>query len=71
MYFYNFINFHASLNFEFKDPMVGQKLKATIFVAENENKTDYDNWTFIDKYKWDDFYYSNLRLLNSVYMTIG
>ena len=50
MYFFNWINFHASLNFKFKDPIVGQKLKATIFVIENENKTEYDNWTFTDKY---------------------
>ena len=58
MYFLNSITFNAGLKFEFKDPIVGQKLKASIFMITNKNQTQYGNWTFPDKFLWDEVYYS-------------
>jgi len=71
MYFYHSITFKAGLEFNFRDPMVGQNLKASIFLITNKNVTQYGNWTFPNKYLWDEVYYSQLRLLNSEFLMIG
>jgi hypothetical protein len=71
MVFKNNIRFKASVSFKFKDPVVGQELKASIFRITNRNRTAFGNWTFPDKYLWDDCYYSQYRILNSDYLKIG
>lgn len=65
------ITFEAGLKFKFRDPIVGQKLKAVIFMITDTNKTRYGNWTFPSLYMWDDMFYKEPRLLNSEYLIVG
>jgi hypothetical protein len=72
MYLLNKIVFNAGLKYIWKDPIVGVKLKINIWQAKDGlNITKYSNWTFPDKFIWDDAFYSQVRLLNSEYLVIG
>ena len=49
-------NFKASLRFEFGKRLNGIKANMKIFHSNETNSAKYVNYTFPDKYTWDEFY---------------
>ena len=68
-----YIEFTAGFTFFYQEGLNNVKTRPKIFSSSIINASEYDHWTFSNKYLWDDFYYadSSLLLINGHTINIG
>ena len=58
-----YIMFKAGFTFYYHDSLNSIRTRPKIFSTSLTNRSEYDHWTFSNKYIWDDFYYADSSLL--------